>query len=109
MLLGLHEVVPWALPLVMTPSPDVQDGLGGTTTSIYDAAHRLTTREFGGSGQTPLRLDLTYTATDLIATETRYTDLAGTNKIGSTTMTYDAVGRLTNLQHYNGSMTILAK
>ena len=61
--------------------------LGGTTTSIYDAAHRLTTREFGGSGQTPLRLDLTYTATDLIATETRYTDLAGTNKIGSTTMT----------------------
>src|SRR5207244_11167911 len=43
-----------------------------------------------------------------ITSETRDTDLAGTNKIGSTTMTYDAVGRLTNLQHFNGSMTILA-
>src|SRR5438874_8399364 len=79
-----------------------------TLTSVYDAAHRLTTREFGGSGQTALRLDLTYTNADRIATETRYSDLAGTNKIGSTTMTYDGVGRLTNLQHFNGGMTILA-
>jgi hypothetical protein len=53
-------------------------------------------------------LNLTYTATDRIASETRYTDLTGINKIGSMTMTYDAVGRLTNLQHYNSSMTILA-
>ena len=51
---------------------------------------------------------LTYTNTDLIATETRYSDLTGTNKIGSTTMTYDPASRLTNLQHFNGSMTIIA-
>jgi hypothetical protein len=66
----------------------VQDSFGGTLTSVYDSLNRLSTREFGGTGQTPLRMDLTYTAQDYIATETRYSDLAGTNKIGSTTMVH---------------------
>ena len=38
-----------------------------------------------------------------MATQTRYSDLAGQNKIGSSTFTYDSVGRLTNLQHLDGS------
>jgi hypothetical protein len=54
-----------------------------TSTSIYDVANHLRTREFGGSGQTPLPLDLTYRTRDLIASETRYSDLPGTNKIDS--------------------------
>src|SRR5262249_21230090 len=42
----------------------VSDSQGGMTSSAYDAAHRLTLREFGGSGQTPLRVDIGYTARD---------------------------------------------
>jgi hypothetical protein len=53
-------------------------------------------------------LNLTYTARDQIGSETRYTDLTGSNKIGYSTMTYDSEGRLTNLQHQNGSGSNLA-
>src|SRR5207245_8728993 len=42
----------------------VQDSQGGISSSAYDAANRLTQRLFGGSGQTPLRMDITYTARD---------------------------------------------
>jgi RHS repeat-associated protein len=86
----------------------VQDSYGGVTTSLYDAADRLTTREFGGAGQTPLRFDTTYTARDQVATVKRYTDLAGTTKVGESDYTYDAVGRVTNLQHKDGSGNLLA-
>src|SRR5262249_22570328 len=37
----------------------VQDSKGGVTTSVYDAANNLVTQMFGGSGQTPLRIDQT--------------------------------------------------
>jgi hypothetical protein len=40
----------------------VDDSLGGVQTSVYDAANRLTSRQFGGTGQMPLREDFTYTA-----------------------------------------------
>jgi YD repeat-containing protein len=43
----------------------VQDSQGGTLTSVYDAANRLTSRQFGGVGQTPLRMDLTYTGDEV--------------------------------------------
>src|SRR5205807_2970671 len=81
----------------------LQDSFGGVMTSVYDSANRLTTREFGGASQTPLREDLTYTARDQVATETRYSDLGGQNKVASTTFTYDSVGRFINLQAFNPS------
>ena len=86
----------------------VQDSFGATTTRTYDVLNRVTTMQFGGSGQTPLREDFTYTARDQVASQTRYSDLAGTSKIGSSTFTYDSVGRLTNLQHLNGAGSNLA-
>jgi RHS repeat-associated protein len=81
----------------------VQDSFGGITTRTYDALNRMTTIQFGGVGQTPLREDMTYTPRDQVATQSRYSDLAGSNLIGSSALTYDAVARLTNLQHENGS------
>src|SRR4051812_6054944 len=76
----------------------VQDSFGGIQTSTYDAATRLTSRQFnGGTGSTPIRADFTYTNRDQLETVTRYNDLAGTSKVGSSTYTYDTTGRLTNL------------
>lgn len=38
----------------------------------------------------------------------RYSDLAGTTKVGETDFTYDSVGRTTNIHHQDGSSTTLA-
>src|SRR5262249_27000910 len=86
----------------------VQDSFGGVTTSVYNAVNLLTSRQFGGSGQTPLRIDLTYTAANQLATATRYSDLSATTKVGDSAYTYDAAGRLTHLQHKDGSGASLA-
>ncbi len=85
----------------------LQDYLGGTTTSVYDAANRLTSRQFGGTGQTPLRIDIGYTVRNQVSSETRYSDLAGLNKVGSSAFTYDNAARLTNLQHKNATDVVL--
>src|SRR5262249_51356151 len=37
-----------------------QDNFGGVLMSVYDQLNRLTSRQFGGTSQTPLRIDLTY-------------------------------------------------
>jgi YD repeat-containing protein len=103
----------WALTLTFTYDAvgnrtKVQDSLSGVTTSTYNAVNLLSKREFGGSGLTPLRADLTYTDRNQLATVSRYSDLAGSTLVGSTTFTYDASKRLTNLQHRNGGGSLLA-
>jgi RHS repeat-associated protein len=86
----------------------VQDSLGGTTTSVFDALNRQTSLQFGGSGQTTVRIDQTYTARDQVATQTRYTDLAGTNAVGTSSYLYDPEGRLTSLQQTFANGSVLA-
>ena len=56
---------PFGLTLTYTYDADgnrieVQDSLGGVTTYIYDADNELISEQFGGAGQTPLRIDMTY-------------------------------------------------
>jgi RHS repeat-associated protein len=86
----------------------VADSPGGVLTSLYDADNRLTSRRFSGTGQTPLRLDLTYTGEGQIATETRYKDLAGQQKVGSSVITYDKAGNVTSIVHNNAGGTPIA-
>jgi RHS repeat-associated protein len=86
----------------------VQDSLGGVTTSIYDAVHNLSSRQFEGAGLRLLRVDLTYTPRQELATVTRYRDLGVSQLVGSSVTIYDANSRLVNLQHQDGSGTILS-
>ncbi len=81
----------------------VQDGQGGVSTSVYDAANNLVTQLFGGSGQTPMRVDLTYNPDNQIATETDYSNLSGTTTVAYAAYSYDADERLTNQQTKKGS------
>lgn len=85
----------------------VADSLGGFTTSVYDAANRLSSRRFN-DGTTQLRIDFTYTARDQLATETRYSDLAGTALVGPSLYTYDAQGRTTDIVHEDNTSTPIA-
>jgi RHS repeat-associated protein len=86
----------------------IHDSQGGTTTSAYDVLNRLTTREFGGPGQTTLRENLIYTARDQIATENRYTDLAATQFAGAVTYAYDSAMRVTGITDTYASGSVLA-
>jgi YD repeat-containing protein len=72
-------------------------------TSVYDAANRLTSRQFNDGAGAVLRFDTAYTARNQISTLTRYSNLAGTTQVGLTSYAYDAVGRETVLQQVNGS------
>jgi RHS repeat-associated protein len=80
------------------------DSFGGQTTRTFDALDRTTTVQFSGQG-TALREDFAYTARDQVSTQKRYSDLAAATLIGSSTLTYDALRRLVNQQHLNGSGT----
>ncbi len=61
------------------------------------------------SGQSvTLREDFAYTVRDQQSFLTRYSNLAATTTVGTTSMGYDAVGRLTNLQHKDGSNANIA-
>jgi RHS repeat-associated protein len=101
----LSEQQPFGLSLTFTYDATdnrtrVEDSLGGVTTSVYDDANRLTQREFGGTGQTPLRVELAWTNRDQLQTLTRYRQVAGSWQVaGSTAYTYDPAMRLSNLQH----------
>jgi RHS repeat-associated protein len=81
----------------------VTDNFGGVTTSLYDAVNNLTSRQFSGTGQSPLRIDQAYDAANQVSGQTRYADLAGTTVVATTSFTYDAAGRLTDEQHKNNS------
>jgi RHS repeat-associated protein len=86
----------------------VEDSFAGVLTSVYDNANRLTSRQFGGSGQTPLRIDLAYSLRNEVTTMTRYSDLAGSTVVGTSVYAHDDAGRLTSIDHKNGSATVLA-
>ncbi len=84
------------------------DSFGGTVSSIYNNDNLLQTRELSGSGIPNLRIDLGYTQDLQLGGFTRYSDLAGTQHVGSSQYTYDIANRLTHLTHYNGSNVVLA-
>ncbi len=77
------------------------------TTETYNLLNNLTTMQYSGQSAN-LREDFTYTARDQQAFLTRYSNLAATTTVGTTSMGYDAVGRLTNLQHKDGSAVNIA-
>ena len=53
-------------------------------------------------------MDMTYTARNELADESRYSDLAGTHLVGTSTYTYDAAGRLIDLLQKDGTANPLA-
>jgi RHS repeat-associated protein len=86
----------------------VQDSFGGYLTSTYDNNNRLSTRSYTGQG-TSLSYDQVYDAAGYVTKVDRYSNAGGTTKVGETDYTYDSAGRVTNIQHKNGSGTGLAQ
>jgi RHS repeat-associated protein len=76
----------------------VSDSLGGTETNVFDDAGRVSSIQFT-SGTTQLREDWQYNADSEVTLEKRFSDTAGTNLIGQTSMGYDDGGRVTDINH----------
>jgi RHS repeat-associated protein len=85
-----------------------QDSQGGTLTAVYNADNLLTSKQFHDTNSDQLRIDLTYTSRNQVGTETRYSDDAGTNLVGTTSFTYDSTDRPTNIQHENATPSVIA-
>jgi RHS repeat-associated protein len=85
----------------------VQDSLGATTTSVYNADDLLTSRRFS-DGTNSMRIDLTYTNTNQLSTLTRYKDLTTTNVVATTTYLYDTADRVTSIASADATGTSLA-
>jgi len=82
----------------------VTDSLGGTVSSVFDAANRMTTESLITGGATQLTMTLGYSNRDELTSETRQDLVNGSmTTVGSTTLGHDDAGRLTSLQHKNGS------
>jgi RHS repeat-associated protein len=81
----------------------LKDSLGGTITSTYDNVGNLTDRQFSASGMTTLDVSLGYTALNQLASITRTVNPPSPFST-FTSLTYDAVGRLTFLKHYDNAV-----
>jgi RHS repeat-associated protein len=79
------------------------DSQSGMATETYDVLNRLVTYQYLVSGVATISLDQTWTKRDQLATQSRYSDLTGTNLVGTTSYGYDAAARETNLQFKDGS------
>jgi RHS repeat-associated protein len=84
------------------------DSLGGVLTSVYDNADRLTSRQFGGTNQTPVRVDFGYDARNEQTSITRFSDLGGSTVVGTTVYGFDDAGRTIGITHKNGSNATLS-
>ena len=60
-----------------------------------------------GGEADPMRVDFTYSPRGQKTTETRFADLAGNQKVGSTRRLYNAQGQLTDLTHFNALDAVL--
>jgi RHS repeat-associated protein len=86
----------------------MQDSLGGTLTTVYDNAGRQTSQQFGGVGQTPARVDFAYDNQDRLSTLTRYTDMAGTQVVGTTAYGYDNSSNVLSITNKSGTAVTLS-
>lgn len=86
----------------------VADNLGVRVDSTFDAAGRLASRTWQGTGVAPAKVTLTRDAAGQRTEVRRFADAAGTVAVGRTTSLYDTAGRITALTHRGAADAVLA-
>lgn len=87
----------------------VTDNWGVRVGSSYDSRSRLASRNWQGPGVDPAKVDFSYDVTGNRIRTDRYSDLAGTSRIGHTTNAYNHAGIVTNITHLGPTNEVLAK
>src|SRR5262249_13233134 len=89
---------------------DTIDGQAGAMTSYqYDDLHRMTRITQTAAGVLPVadkRVDFGYNELGQFASIDRFSDLAGTQSVVSSSYSYDAQNRLTRIAHNNTAGTV---
>src|SRR5205085_2278002 len=80
----------------------VTDNQGGAVASTYDAQGNLLSRTLTAPQAAQMRANVGYDGNGNVQSETRYSDTAGTHKVGSSTFSYDD-NRLKEIKHQDGS------
>ena len=107
----LTQTTPSGLTLTYAYDSDgnvltIADSQGGLTTMTYGGLGQVLTKTYQDSS-TQLRVDYTYDQDGNVLTETRYSDLAGTDKVGFTQYAYTG-NLVTSIVHEDGSGGVLA-
>ncbi|WP_299971467.1 RHS repeat-associated core domain-containing protein [uncultured Roseobacter sp.] len=83
----------------------IEGGIGASTDYTYDALNRLAQITQGGLGVAEKRVDFGYNTLGQFTSIDRFADLAGTKFVTGTTYAYDALNRVTDIDHSNRSDT----
>ena len=86
---------------------NVTDNLGANFSRTLDRRDQAISSMLQGGEADPMRVDFTYSPRGQKTTETRFADLAGNQKVGSTRRLYNAQGQLTDLTHFNALDAVL--
>jgi RHS repeat-associated protein len=84
----------------------VSDSLGDTITSQYDADGNLTSRGYSGPNSAQLLLTFEYDGDGNLMSVNRYSDLAGTQLVGTSIYAYNPQGLVSSIQHSAGGTTL---
>ncbi|WP_417733988.1 RHS repeat-associated core domain-containing protein [Rosistilla oblonga] len=93
---------------VLSVSETIDAAAAATTAYIYDALNRTTQVQQSGSGTNEKRVDLAFNQIGQFDSILRYADLAGTAPVTRTDYQYDALNRLTDLDHIDAADRVLA-
>ena len=92
---------------VLSVTDTISGQLGGIESFVYDELNRVTQITQTGNGATDKRVDFSYNGASQMTVRFRYSDLAGSELVGSSSYSYDRAGRLINLTH-NGDSEVIA-
>ncbi|WP_239465908.1 choice-of-anchor C family protein [Gemmata sp. SH-PL17] len=87
---------------------EVRDNTGVTVDSTYDARDLLTSRRWSGGGVSDARIDFGYDARTERTSVARYSDLAGSQLVSHSSLSYDKLGRVSEIDHFGANGTAVS-
>ncbi len=86
----------------------IQDNSGVTVDRAFDVRNLLSSIDWSGGGVDDARVEHSYDGRGLLTGINRINGLAGGTVISTTSNTFDALGRITDITHLNSSASVVA-